>query len=275
MKTIRFLIAALLVATTVSAQNTRDDYQPVVYLLGVQRTTVNDDAMNDAEYCKRNQMAIDRAVLEFVETHRGGFEQPYLPQMIFSSRTNKIAFAVGGNVNMRVGYDFKGVVNNRDFIPADIPIPGNYNTRQKLMMDASTSTIYFKAVANNSTLGRVVAMFEADFRGGSSGYTPRVRLAYVSLYGFTLGRDVTTFCDLNSAPQTIDFEGPNSYTFGYSTMIRYSHSFGNHFSMGIAAEMPKGVAPIATYVCRACCEICTTTICRPTRTTRNLVGAYN
>ncbi len=169
MKTNRYQIAALLVATTVSAQNTRDDYQPVVYLLGVQRTTVNDDAMNDAEYCKRNQMAIDRAVLDFVETHRGGFEQPYLPQMIFSSRTNKIAFAVGGNVNMRVGYDFKGVVNNRDFIPADIPIPGNYNTRQKLMMDASTSTIYFKAVANNSTLGRVVAMCEADGRGGSSG----------------------------------------------------------------------------------------------------------
>lgn len=239
MKTIRFLIAALLVATTVSAQNNRDDYQPVVYLLGVQQTTVNDEAMSDAEYCTRNQMAIDRAILDFVETHRGGFEQPYLPQMIFSSRTNKIAFAVGGNVNMRVGYDFKGIVNSRDFIPADIPIPGNYNSRQKLMMDASTSSIYFKAVANNSTLGRVVAMFEADFRGSNTGYTPRVRLAYVSLYGFTLGRDVTTFCDLNSSPQTIDFEGPNSYTLDYSTMIRYSHTFGRSFSMGIAAEMPR------------------------------------
>ena len=239
MKTIRFLIAALLVTTTVSAQNNRDDYQPVVYLLGVQQTTVNDEAMSDAEYCTRNQMAIDRAILDFVETHRGGFEQPYLPQMIFSSRTNKIAFAVGGNVNMRVGYDFKGIVNNRDFIPADIPIPGNYNSRQKLMMDASTSSIYFKAVANNSTLGRVVAMFEADFRGSNTGYTPRVRLAYVSLYGFTLGRDVTTFCDLNSSPQTIDFEGPNAYTLDYATMIRYSHTFGRSFSMGIAAEMPR------------------------------------
>lgn len=238
MKTIRFLIAALLVTTTVSAQNNRDDYQPVVYLLGVQQTTVNDEAMSDAEYCTRNQMAIDRAILDFVETHRGGFEQAYLPQMIFSSRTNKIAFAVGGNVNMRVGYDFKGIVNSRDFIPADIPIPGNYNSRQKLMMDASTSSIYFKAVANNSTLGRVVAMFEADFRGSNTGYTPRVRLAYVSLYGFTLGRDVTTFCDLNSSPQTIDFEGPNAYTLDYSTMIRYSHTFGRSFSMGIAAEMP-------------------------------------
>lgn len=239
MKTIRFLIAALLVTTTVSAQNNRDDYQPVVYLLGVQQTTVNDEAMSDAEYCTRNQMAIDRAILDFVETHRGGFEQAYLPQMIFSSRTNKIAFAVGGNVNMRVGYDFKGIVNSRDFIPADIPIPGNYNSRQKLMMDASTSSIYFKAVANNSTLGRVVAMFEADFRGSNTGYTPRVRLAYVSLYGFTLGRDVTTFCDLNSSPQTIDFEGPNAYTLDYATMIRYSHTFGRSFSMGIAAEMPR------------------------------------
>lgn len=239
MKTIRFLVAALLMATTVSAQNTRDDYKPVVYLLGVQSTTVNDDAMADVEHCARNQMAIDRAILDFVETHRGGFEQSYLPQMIFSSRNNKIAFAVGGNVNMRVGYDFMGVVNNRDFITADIPIPGGYDTRQKLMMDASTSIIYFKAVANNSMLGRVVAMFEADFRGGSNGYTPRVRLAYVSMYGFTFGRDVTTFCDLNSSPQTIDFEGPNSYTIGYSTMIRYSRTFGNHFSMGIAAEMPK------------------------------------
>lgn len=239
MKTIRFLIAALLMSATVSAQNSNEDYKPVVYLLGVQRTTVNPDAMNDAEYCARNQMAIDQAVLDFVETHRGGFEQPYLPQMIFSSRTNKIAFAIGGNVNMRVGYDFKGVVDNRDFITADIPIPGNYATRQKLMMDASTSRIYFKAVANNSTLGRVVAMFEADFRGGQEGYTPRVRLAYISVAGFTLGRDVTTFCDLNSAPKTIDFEGPNAYTFGFATMIRYSHMFGRHFSMGIAAELPK------------------------------------
>lgn len=239
MKTIRFLIAALLVTTTVSAQNNRDDYQPVVYLLGVQQTTVNDEAMSDAEYCTRNQMAIDRAILDFVETHRGGFEQAYLPQMIFSSRTNKIAFAVGGNVNMRVGYDFKGIVNSRDFIPADIPIPGNYNSRQKLMMDASTSSIYFKAVANNSTLGRVVAMFEADFRGSNTGYTPRVRLAYVSLYGFTLGRDVTTFCDLRAVPETIDHRGPNAYNFNFATMLRYELSvLQNHLTMGLALEMP-------------------------------------
>lgn len=238
MKTIRFLVAALLLATTVSAQNTRDDYQPVVYLLGVQRTTVNDAAMTEAECCAQNQLAIDRAILDYAETHRGGFEQSNLPQMIFSSRTNKIAFAIGGNVNMRVGYDFNGIVDNRDFITADIPIPGNYGTHQKLMMDASTSAIYFKAVANHSMLGRVVAMFEADFRGGPSGYTPRVRLAYVSLYGFTVGRDVTTFCDLNSSPQTIDYEGPNAYTIDYSTIIRYSRSFGNHFSMAVAAEMP-------------------------------------
>lgn len=235
MKTFRFLFAALIVASTASAQNSRE-YQPVVYLLGVQRTTIAEDTTSD--FCARNQLAIDRAVLDFAETYRGGFQQSYLPQMIFSSRTNKVAFAIGGNVNMRVGYDFDGIVQNRDFVTYDIPVPGNYDTRQKLIMDASTSRIYFKAVANSPVLGRVVAMIETDFRGEGGSYTPRVRLAYVSLKGFTLGRDVTTFCDLNSAPTTIDFQGPNSYNFRFTTMVRYSHRFGRHFSMGVAAEMP-------------------------------------
>ncbi len=235
MKTFRFLFAALLVASTASAQNSRE-YQPVVYLLGVQRTTIEEDTTSD--FCARNQLAIDRAVLDFAETYRGGFQQSYLPQMIFSSRTNKIAFAIGGNVNMRVGYDFDGIVQNKDFVTYDIPVPGSYDTRQKLIMDASTSRIYFKAVANSPVLGRVVAMVETDFRGEGGSYTPRVRLAYVSLKGFTFGRDVTTFCDLNSAPTTIDFQGPNSYNFRFTTMIRYSHRFGRHFSMGVAAEMP-------------------------------------
>lgn len=239
MKTFRFLLAALIAATSVPsamAQPRHNDYQPVVYLIGTQKVTASDPDCDTP--CSRHQLAVDRAILDFLETQRSGFQQPMLPQMIFSSRTNKVSFAIGGNVNMRVGYDFKGIVNNKDFVTYDIPVPGNYNTRQKLMMDASTSRIFFKAIANTSALGRVVAMIETDFRG-SSNYAPRIRLAYVSFLGFTLGRDVTTFCDLNSSPTTIDFEGPNAYNFNFNTMIRYSRHFGRHFSMGVAAEMPE------------------------------------
>lgn len=70
-----------------------------------------------------------------------------------------------------------------------------------------------KAITNTRALGRVVVFMDADFRGGAEGsYTPRLRSAYVSFLGFTLGRDVTTFCDLSAAPTTIDFQGPNAIT---------------------------------------------------------------
>ena len=80
-----------------------------------------------------------------------------------------------------------------------------------------------------------------DFRGGAQGsYTPRLREAYVSFKGFTFGRDVTTFCDLDAGPTTIDFQGPNAYNFTFATMIRYEVPFANdHLKFGLAAELPS------------------------------------
>ena len=108
-------------------------------------------------------------------------------------------------------------------------------------MDASTSRLFMKAITNTRALGRVVVFMDADFRGGAEGsYTPRLRSAYVSFLGFTLGRDVTTFCDLSAAPTTIDFQGPNAYNFNFATMIRYEYAFAdNHLKFGVAAEMPS------------------------------------
>mgnify|MGYP003457550419 FL=1 len=109
------------------------------------------------------------------------------------------------------------------------------------MMDASTSRIFLKAIINSRMLGRVHIYTDMDFRGGDEfSYLPRLRSAYVEVGGFTIGRDVTTFCDLAAAPETIDFQGPNAYNFAFNEMIRYEHSFlRNHLTVGIAAEMPQ------------------------------------
>jgi hypothetical protein len=62
----------------------------------------------------------------------------------------------------------------------------------------------------------------------------------VQFKGLTIGRDVTTFCDLNAAPQTVDFQGPNAYNFNFTEMIRYEHNLlHNHLTLGIAAEVPS------------------------------------
>lgn len=248
MKTSRLLLAAvLLLAGTASAQRhdgkaRRGDYSPTVYLISLHQTDTvyySPGAMQRA--AALNGQTMDNAAQDYIDTHRPGFQQVDKPQFIFATRNNRFSFALGGFVQLRAGYDFEGISDNLDFVPYDIATVGNYNTRQQLIMDASTSRLFLKGVTHTDALGRIVIFMDADFRGGAPGsYTPRLRSAYVSLLGFTLGRDVTTFCDLAAAPTTVDFQGPNAYNFNFATMIRYEISFArDHMTFGIAAEMPN------------------------------------
>lgn len=225
----------------------------MLYLISVQDTEETEDlsaaiqSMREAAALER--MAKENAMMDYAEMHRTGFQQLEKPQFVLTSKNNKYSLAVGGMVALRAGYDFNGISDNIDFVPYDIPndilnyMPGydESNAKQKLMMDVSTSRIFVKSIANTRGLGRIQLFMDMDFRGGSEGsYTPRLRSAYVSFLGFTFGRDITTFCDLQAGPSTVDFRGPNSYNFNFATMIRYEKRFArNHFTVGIAAEMPS------------------------------------
>lgn len=236
MKHILLFMAALVVTSAATAQalQPKEEYSPTIYLIGVEESVAVDDA------CDKLSLMSD-ATQDYLETHRHGAQQTERPMFIFATRDNRFSLALGGFIALRASYDFDGISDNLDFIPYDISLTANYNNRQQLLMDASTSRLYFKGIANSNTLGRVVIYVDADFRGGAEkSYTPRVRSAYVSMLGFTLGRDVTTFCDLQAAPLTIDFQGPNAYNFNFATMIRYEYCFADkHFTLGAAAEMPS------------------------------------
>ena len=182
----------------------------------------------------------DEATKAFAETTREGFQQPHNPQFIFTSPNNKFMLGLGATVTLRTSYDFMGAVGNIDFVPYDIPMTKSYANRQRVMMDASTSRIFLKGIINTESLGRIVAYTDIDFRGGEEfSYIPRLRSAYIQMMGFTVGRDVSTFCDLMAAPQTIDFEGPNAYNYRFTEMIRWEHTcWDKHITFGVAAEVP-------------------------------------
>lgn len=208
--------------------------QPAVYLIAVEQ----DGTLYEA-YARGR--AADDIVVDFAQTRRTGFQQVVDPQFIFTTKNNRFSLGIGGYINLRTSYDFMGAVDNIDFIPYDIPLYSDYANRQRVMMDATTSRLFTKAVINSPTIGPIIAFIDMDFRGGAEfSYTPRLRSAYVSLLGFTAGRDITTFCDLDASPTTIDFQGPNAYNFNFATMIRYEYAFAdNHLKFGVAAEMPS------------------------------------
>lgn len=229
-QTLLIAAAASVVATSAVAQTTNDDekYSPSVYT----------PAMGD-DHRHHHNKAHKHAMRDFAETQREGFQQVGNPQFIFTSPNNRFSLALGGYVNLRTSYDFGGAVDNIDFVPYDIPMSKSYASDQRVMMDASTSRLYLKAVVNSDLLGRVVVFSDMDFRGGEEfSYLPRLRSAYVQFKGLTIGRDVSTFCDLEAAPTTIDFQGPNAYNFTFNEMIRYEYHARSGFSFGIAAERP-------------------------------------
>ena len=243
MKTIRLFISLLLIAfcaQNISAQ--RHDYghhkpKPTVYMVEFAEV---DTTCPIQESIARNNLVAQGVREDFEATRRHGFQQVHNPQFIFATKNNRFALGIGGEINLRASYDFKGAVDNIDFIPYDIPMDVTYANRQRVMMDATTSRLFTKAVINSDLLGRVVAFVDMDFRGGEEfSYTPHLRSAYVSMLGLTAGRDVTTFCDLLAAPETIDHQGPNAYNFRFATLLRYEMDFWEeHFKFGVAAEMP-------------------------------------
>ena len=250
MKTIRLIAVLLPVMLGVSPIMAQTYYYraeetlPTVYFMAIENYDANSIATNSTRD-------------DFAETMRSGFQQVHNPQFIFTTRDNRFSLGLGGYVNLRTSYDFKGAVDNIDFVPYSIPMSATYANRQRIMMDATTSRLFTKAIINSRTLGRIVTFVDMDFRGGAEfSYTPRLRSAYVSMLGFTAGRDVSTFCDLDAAPITVDFQGPNAYNFNFATLLRYEIEFLNrHLKAGIAAEMPvvsgtydEAFAPISQRV---------------------------
>ena len=219
--------------------------EPTVYIISVKESDTiwsNNPALAQQHSVQQRNAAAKAAVADHRQATRKGMQQVDEPNVVFANQKNSFSFAIGGYVALRASYSFDDAVDNIDMVPYNVPIESSFANRQALGMDATTSRLYLRAIANPKWLkDPVVIFFDADFRGGNAGsYTPRLRSGYASIAGFTFGRDVTTFCDLTAAPTTIDFQGPNAYNFNFATMIRYEMPFlNNHMKFGVAAEMPK------------------------------------
>jgi hypothetical protein len=226
------LLSLFATSVIVHAESPADDkgYEPNIYMVAHK----HDKHAHDTKSIHHDVAS------DFSETARHGFQQMHNPQFIFSTPDKRFSLGIGGSVTLRTSYDFKGAMGNIDFVPYDIPMNNRYANRQRIMMDASTSRLFLKAIVNTERLGRIVIYTDMDFRGGDEfSYMPRLRSAYVQFKGFTLGRDVSTFCDLGAAATTIDFQGPNAYNYRFTEMIRFEHSLlNNYLRFGIAAEMP-------------------------------------
>ena len=166
-----------------------------------------------------------------------GFHEPNAPRFLLMDQKGKFAMGIGGYVRAVGSYDFDGISDNVDFIPAKIPSKDSHSSRERFGIDASTSMLFLKMVGRSDVLGDIVVYTSANFRGNSNSF--KLRNAYIQLLGFTFGYDTGMFMDLSACPPTIDYEGPNGMTFYRTAQMRYEGEIAKGLKVGIAVESPS------------------------------------
>ena len=218
--------------------------QGAVLLLGMgflsapakaQKVVIEDDAPNSIVLVSQDK-AGDEIVRIMNETQSPRFHDPKAPRFVLTDRKGRFALGIGGYVKATAEYDFGGIVDNIDFIPAYIP--GGSKIKNQFQMDASTSTIFLKLVGHTKILGDFIVYTAGNFRDGSNkGF--QLRNAYVSFRDVTVGYTYGGFMDLGALPSTIDFQGPNGATFYRATQVAYTYKGLKNFRFNASVEVPS------------------------------------
>ena len=199
-----------------------------------EKVIIDDEASNGIV-----MVTIDKAGDEIIrimnESQFRYIHDPQAPRFLLMDKKGKFALGIGGYVRATAEYDFGGIVDNMDFIPAYIPNASK--VKNQFQMDASTSTIFLKLVGRTKHLGNFIVYTAGNFRG--SGKTFELQNAYLSFLGFTMGYDTGLFMDLAAAPPTIDFQGPDGMTFYRATQLRYEANVMKGLKVGVGVEMPS------------------------------------
>ena len=139
-------------------------------------------------------------------------------------------FAVGGFIkadsHLTQATDGDSSASQDFIIPSLIPTGGdnssvNYNNGVK------QSRIFFKTTTDTD-IGDVGTYIEIDFQGGggnervSSSFNPRLRHAFMTFQDFTIGQTWSTFFNVGTLPENLDFVGPVGTIFERQPQIRYS-----------------------------------------------------
>lgn len=134
-----------------------------------------------------------------------------------------------------------GSVGRDFYVPSLTPVGGFDEGAQ---FDAHIRQSRFRITTSTPTQdgNEIKGVLELDFivTGGgdervSNSYTPRIRHAYIEYKDWLIGQTWTTFMDVKTLPESLDFVGvPDGVIFGRQTMVRYSKG-----GLKIALENPE------------------------------------
>ena len=146
-----------------------------------------------------------------------------------------------GSVRTDVTYDFKGTnadTTNINNPTNKVPLNSANATEDALNVTAAT-TRFGLDFSRPSSIGEITGKIEADFMGsnGTNGTgSLRVRHAYVSAGKWLAGQTTSPFVNTDTAPETVDFNGPMGYGSTRTVQVRYTQPINANQKLLLALE---------------------------------------
>ena len=151
----------------------------------------------------------------------------------------KVQIGFRGFVKLNTFYDRFGLEGTEGFIPYNIPVDSFRNVNSTGLYIGARQSRFGLEAEKLTRLGPVKAYIEMDFAGNEGQYNLRLRHAYGQIAFFTVGHTWTTFTDLEAIPNTVDYEGPNSFIGVRHGLIRFEQDLSNSFEYGLSVENPE------------------------------------
>jgi hypothetical protein len=144
-------------------------------------------------------------------------------------------------------HDFDAIASPTEFITSKIVVAGDPpnvpGSRTSFTANASRFVI---GSATPTEIGRLSTFISVDFFGNSDSTSskPDLRQAFGQLDDFFLGGSLragqswSTWNDIPSLPETLDFQGPNGSQQTRQPLVRWARDFGENFTFWAAVEEP-------------------------------------
>lgn len=172
------------------------------------------------------------------------FSDPAAPYFLFMSKDSQLAMGIGGCVRMRAWYDWGGAVPANGFAPYLIPMEPDPTNMRKFGTTPSGSTLFFRVIGRNKSLGEYQLYIEANFNG-YNGKDFHLKKAYATLNDWTVGYAPTTFSDPAALPPTVDASGPNNKLSSTSVLVRYLRPVNKYWTVAASVETPSSAMTLS------------------------------
>ncbi|WP_199098688.1 DcaP family trimeric outer membrane transporter [Dyella sp. ASV21] len=135
------------------------------------------------------------------------------------------------------------------FVPSSIPVRGQpfYNSGWNTNLSARQS-IFRMDFRRDTDYGVLKVVYKNNFFGSGTGDMPyNMQFFYGELenerYRLLVGYNISAFTDIDVFPNTLDYEGPNSFNFKYGPQLRFVpvlHKWGDStLTMPMSMEKPN------------------------------------